>query len=326
MKTLFIGKVLVIAAICVSVCGPALARGSFYDGKGEGWLFHNWQAPVEEPVKEEPEKPEVESPTPVEEVEEKVAEDVSPKDVFLSAAWLRENMQVYMDRAIDNPTPENIAAYAYLQKVAVDKSHRFTEGMQEAVVMDPLLDENTRRPLAGAGGKAANRAAKAASKKALSELSKVAGIWFFYRSDCPYCEIEAPLLKSLQDRYGIKTYAISIDGRPMPGGFFPDFKKDNGQAEKLEVIQTPAMFVVRPGTRDIVPLGQTLLSGEELEDRLILVTRKMGLLPEETYEKTKPMRLDYRFEAPVVPEDSLDDPEAMIRQLRHQLEIDKGVR
>jgi conjugal transfer pilus assembly protein TraF len=64
----------------------------------------------------------------------------------LSTAWFRKNLEKYRDRAIDDPSAENVAAYYYLQRVMMDKAHRFTDVAREVVMSDPFLDENQRRP------------------------------------------------------------------------------------------------------------------------------------------------------------------------------------
>ena len=65
-------------------------------------------------------------------------------------------MEHYRDKAIDNPSPENVAAYYYLQRVMMDKAQRFTDMARRVVMSDPLLDENQRRPIATFAANEAN--------------------------------------------------------------------------------------------------------------------------------------------------------------------------
>ena len=65
-------------------------------------------------------------------------------------------MEHYRDKAIDNPSPENVAAYYYLQRVMMDKAQRFTDMARRVVMSDPLLDENPRRPIATFAANEAN--------------------------------------------------------------------------------------------------------------------------------------------------------------------------
>ena len=69
-------------------------------------------------------------------------------DQIAALEWIREHIGRYRDAAIDDPTPQNVALYLYLQRVALDKSSRFAAATQRAVQLDPFLDEITRRPTA----------------------------------------------------------------------------------------------------------------------------------------------------------------------------------
>mgnify|MGYP000423381356 CR=1 FL=1 len=56
---------------------------------------------------------------------------------------------------------------------------------------------------------------------ALTAIAKQAGVLFFFRSDCPYCEAQAPLLEVLTARYGFGVQAVTrhvADLRAYAGG------------------------------------------------------------------------------------------------------------
>ena len=72
---------------------------------------------------------------------------MQPAPTPLSVAWLRKKFETNRDQAIDAPAPENVAAYFYLQRVMMDKAHRFADVAQEVVMLEPRLDENVRRPI-----------------------------------------------------------------------------------------------------------------------------------------------------------------------------------
>jgi conjugal transfer pilus assembly protein TraF len=52
--------------------------------------------------------------------------------------------------------------------------------------------------------------------RAIADLGKDHVLFFFYRSDCPYCHAFAPTLAAFQARHGIQVVAISVDGGPLP--------------------------------------------------------------------------------------------------------------
>ena len=95
-------------------------------------------------------------------------------------------------------------------------------------------------------------------------------LFFFFRSDCPYCHAFAPTLEAFQARHGIRVVAISVDGGPMPG--FPYARRDNGIATTLKVTQVPAVYLAQPFTGKITPIGFGVLSESQLIERIATVT------------------------------------------------------
>jgi conjugal transfer pilus assembly protein TraF len=195
-------------------------------------------------------------------------------------------LEIYRDQAIDAPSPENVAAYFYLQRVMMDKAHRFTDVAHEVVISDPRLDENVRRPISSFAVQAANREASKTSQDSLTIIAKSTGILFFFRSDCTYCHLQAPLLKVLEDRYGFKVYPVSLDGLPMPGGLYSKFHHDQGQAAQLGVQATPSLFLLNPPGK-VLPLSQGILSLDDLTNRILTVAHTEGLITDADYDTTR---------------------------------------
>ncbi len=203
----------------------------------------------------------------------------------------------------------------------LDKAERFAEATQRAVWADPLLDETTRRPLATFAANLVNREAGAAREAALAAIAEQAGLWFFYRADCPYCEAQAPLLELLTTRYGLSVQAISLDGRPLPGGFFPTFVTDAGQAETLGVVSTPALFLVRPPD-GVVPIAQGVLSLAELKERIVNAATEAGWIPARWRERTRARVTDLRLDGTPLPAaDLTDDPDRLLDMLRSRVVV-----
>lgn len=291
----------------------------FYERGAEGWFWYAPEPPLvpepePQPAPEPPPSPLSDAPESATPKEATVATP-PPEPEPLSAAWLRANLERYQLQAIDDPSPTKVALYLYLQRLALDKASRFTEAYQRVVQSDPYLDETTRRPV-GNYANLLNRIAGQQRAAVLKDLAGEVGIWFFYRSDCPYCAAQAPVLGFLSEQTGLRVQAIALDGRPLPDGRFPAFRRDTGQAARLGVVSTPALFLVRP-PEGIVPLAQGLLSLSDLEQRLLLAAREAGWIDEDAYARTKPvvadLRLDWAGEAPL---EAPDDPEAFLDLLR----------
>jgi conjugal transfer pilus assembly protein TraF len=300
---------LVLIGLLPALPVPTAAAG-FYFRAEEGWFWYE-RAP-EPVVAPEPTPAPALPPAPLAEA----APAAEPEGLRpLSAQWLRERLGAYRDAAIDDPTPENVALYLYLQRVALDKSSRFAAATQRAVQLDPMLDEITQRPTATFAANLVNRESGTQRAAVLAELATRAGVLFFFRADCPYCEAQAPLLRLLAARYGFDILPVSLDGAPLPGGEFPAYRTDAGQAAALGVVSTPAMFLARPPT-GLVPLAQGLLSLAQLEERLILAAAEAGWISPAEHARTRAVTAELRLDPQALPEPLPEDPERLLAALR----------
>ena len=303
--------VVIIALSAPAVAGPT---GDFFGQHREGWFFYELE-PIPQP---EPEQSQASPPSPPAPPVAAPAEPPAPAgSAPLSAAWFRANLDRYRDAAIDSPTPANVAAYYYLQRVALDKANRFAEVAQQVVLTDPHLDEGARRPLASFAAAEVSAQASEARTAVVRSLAQQAGIWFFFRSDCPYCHLQAPVLKLLEQQYGFVVYPISVDGAPLPDSPFPEFARDTGQSQALQVTTVPALYLVRP-PQDVLPVGQGVLSLDQLVQRMLMAAAQAGWISPADYEQTRPVRMDLLFQADnAVPKaDALQSPGQLLEYLR----------
>ena len=197
----------------------------------------------------------------------------------------------------------------------MDQSSRFARVSERVVQGDPVLDEITRRPTANFGANLADKQASAAGDALLERLAGETALWFFFRSDCPYCDAQAPLLEALVQRYGFAVLAVSLDGAGLADGTFPAFDIDRGQAEALGVISTPAMFLARPDQGAVAPIAQGLLSLAQLRDRIVLAAVQAGWVTEAEANRIRSGPADARSAAATLaalPE----DPSALLEALR----------
>ncbi len=199
--------------------------------------------------------------------------------------------------------------------MALDKSTRFAAATQRAVQLDPFLDEVTQRPTATFAANLVNRRSGDRRDAVLTGIAKQAGVLFFFRSDCPYCEAQAPLLQILAARYGFPVLPVSLDGAPLPGGQFPGYRRDSGQAQGLGVVSTPALFLVRP-PGDIVPLSQGLISLAQLQERLLVAAVQAGWISEREYASARPVTADLTLDPRRLPAEFPDDPAELLALLR----------
>jgi conjugal transfer pilus assembly protein TraF len=272
------------------------SNSRFYDRKAEGWFWYNEEIPEEEPEQEEIE-PEITAVQPKQEEQSTPELSIPQGPNVLSSAWFRENLPKYKDQAWDNPTIENVRVYMYLQRYAMDRSEQFADATELAVVGDPFLDEETRRPSATFASQKLDRWAGQEKDSLTRNIAKKAGIFFFFRSDSGTSRTQAPILKMLAARDGFTILPISVDGKPLPNDIFPQYKIDDGQAEKLGVTTFPALFLVSENN-EIEPISQGVLSLADIKHRIVLVAQRRGWITEEEFNKTIPiMNLDSNIAA-----------------------------
>lgn len=287
---------------------------SFFLDKQRGWFWR--ETTPDTSIEQTPGPPQT---------EEKISSNPNPPSEphrppeYLSAEWFRKNLEHYKDAAVDNPTEKNVAAYYYLQRVMMDKAQRFATVAQRVVMSDPRLDENNRRPLATFASNAANQMATQANEQAMSTISKQAGLLFFFRSDCHFCEAQAPLLTVLEQRFGFKIYPVSLDGKPMPSGFYKQFRSDTGQAKALGVMSTPALFLMKP-PNEILPIAQGVVSLDDLTSRVLLSAKNAGWISDRLFSTARGVT-DSTFlipEAGTLTEPVMNDPGRLVETLRAQ--------
>lgn len=275
--------------------------GRFIERKSEGWYWYK------DPKEKKPKSP-VPEPT--------ANADAKPKkDEPFSSAWLRKNLPVFRERAIDSPTQENIEAYMYAQRVAMDKAQNFSEATQRVVYADPFLDENNRVPMSSFAKPAFLLSMEKAGNEALNGLAKTGGLWMFFDSQCDYCKVQAHILNRVAQKHGFITKFISLDGKGTPD--IPKFVKDNGHAAMLNMRVTPTtVFVVPPKTYLIVSQG--MMAETQLEERILIAAESQNLLPPELAAKVT------QYARGVLKTDDMqngagDDPAVWVKILKDRL-------
>ena len=318
MRAICHAGVVIVGVVTASALLPGTARSAtgtidqYFEHHGEGWFWYEIEP---EPPPEKPPKPPAESPA-----NQKAPPQTVVEPPPLSAEWLRLNLPKYLDRALDAPTPDNVASYYYLQRVALDKSNKFSDVAQEVVTEDYALDEVSRRPLATYAVNEMNRVAGATRGAVLREIGAKAGILFVYRSECQYCQVQAPVLKAFARLYGFTILPISLDGMPMADGSFPDYRPDTGQARELGVQQTPAMFLAQPPNR-VVELAQGALSIDELTERVVMAAKQLGLIDEKAYDGTRPIQATPLATDLQPSPEVATDPQKLIDYIRNSVRI-----
>lgn len=281
------------------------AKEQFFERKDEGWYWYKDPADKKKQEKKQDEP----APAPVSKSEK-------PADPPFSVSWLRRNLPVLLDRAIDNPTKENIEAYMYAQRITMDKSQRFAEETQKVVYADPYLDENNRVPLASFARSDWLFQADSSQKEAMRHLSKVSAIWLFFDSRCDFCKKQVDILEGFREKYGFIVKYISIDGKALPG--MKDYLVDQGQSKTLEVKLTPTTVLVAPPDKYLV-VSQGAMAEDQLMERIFLAADTTGLIPKDLVARADPYRRGVLDTKDIEGAPTDDDPAKWVQFLKEKL-------
>ena len=263
--------------------------GSFWEDKAEGWYWYTKQPEVVKKKPKKKEEPKVVI-TETKEPEKKEGKTQAP-EVF-SADWVKKNLEVYKKLAWDNPTVENMRAYLYLQRFALDRSEQFAYAGQLALQGDPFLDEVARHPMGGSANKDVTNLISGEHTYVLKKLFKKVGLFFVFKNDCYLCDKQAELLNVAKNKFGISIQAVSLDmpnERCRAAQYFPDYIINPDIVAQQKIKALPSTFFFNGETNDIKPLLQGFVTYADLTRRTISAATKYHWLSTEDLNLIKPV-------------------------------------
>lgn len=202
---------------------------------------------------------------------------------------LQKTLEDYRNIAVMRPSEANVRRYMELEAQVVNRASYFADVAQRVAWATPELDPTLQgRPVNAQALEVFERQQRTDRSASVAALGNDHVLFFFFRSDCPYCHAFAPTLQAFQARHGIQVVGVSVDGGPMRG--FPNARTDNGIATTLRVTQVPAVFLAQPSTGKITPIGTGVLSESQLLERIAIVSSPAGeaMLPSATHRLALP--------------------------------------
>lgn len=219
---------------------------SYYENHETGWYwFDDPSTKTDSPKHSQA----VTKPTPGEKVDE-----------------VKKTIKEALDQAIIEPTPQNVEKYITLQNQMSQRANQFANTWQEVLLKHPELNYSISHPTNNVALQVYHENESKKRNVVLEKFAQHSGLFFFYRSTCPYCKRFAPILRHFADVNHITIIAITMDGIALPE--FPDSKHDNGQAEKFHVTVEPSLYAVDPSTQKAYPVAFGLTSESELQNNI----------------------------------------------------------
>lgn len=220
----------------------------------------NWYCDIEPaPIVEQPSKP----------AEVKKAKTREEDALERLEAW-QKDLKAKRALSILEPTPENVKAYIQAQEHLTQTASLYSDVWRRVVWQNPDLNYELKRPANNAAIATYTNARKAAEKRTLDEINKEWGLFFFFRSDCPYCHRLSPTLKFLSDTYGITVFPVSVDGGTLPE--YPNPQRDNGMVQKLGIRQVPMLVLGNVNDKRLIPLSSGVISAQDVIERIYVLT------------------------------------------------------
>ena len=266
---------------------------SFFGNNSEGYWWYK-KEPEKQKKKPEKVKPKVEVQIAQEKPKEepKKVEPPKPKAPEVgSTDWIKVNLESYQKLAIDKPTVENLTAFLYMQRLAIDRAEQFAEAGRIAVMNDPLLDAHAISTMGGGNTAAHEVYLDSEQNHFLKRLYKKIGIFYILKNRCYNCDEQSMMLHYAQKKYGMTVKAISLDELTKGSktlDYFPDYTIRPNLITKLKIFALPATFLYNAETDQIEPLMQGLATTAEINQRVMNKSMQLGWITKDDYKSVKP--------------------------------------
>lgn len=205
--------------------------------------------------------------------EEDESKQKNQEDYKAKLDELKATLEEKKAKAVIYPTEENIKDYMEYQQMVLNKSGVFADQWRRTLWKTPELDYTLKRPVSKIGKEVWVDQRNKDVKQTVQQINERYGIFFIFKSGCPFCHKYSPILKSFQNKYGIVIMPISMDGGGLPE--WKDFVVNKGQIERMgmEISAVPATILFDKETKELIPIGFGALSHTDLESRIYAITK-----------------------------------------------------
>ena len=262
--TLYIGTC--AAVVWVLTAAPATAAAEWRPWCGEpgsdrslGWHFYCDPAAPSKPAEPDAVVPPAGLPP---------AEPSATAEIERMRQQLEESRAV----AILEPTPENVAAYLYLQQASLQRASTFSDVFRRVVWTTPDLDYTLTRPAGALAKQVWSDDRLAAVEKALVNLGERYGLIYLGDAGCAGCRVFGPLLRAFAIRHDLDVLAVSMTGEALEG--WPEAVPDNGRAAQLGLdgAPVPAVVLFDTETAQVLPVSFGIVAEDQLAERIYALT------------------------------------------------------
>lgn len=249
--------------ICINLNSAYTTQSNFINHKAEGWHWYEDRSFI----KQDENKHDTEQ-----ESSKKVDKTITPMQIIKN---FKSEMEKRLHTALVYPTISNMRAYQEIQKMMFERSEQFAKTWLQVVYTHPHLDYTIKHPVSQAARHVYLDQQNQNLTIKIKKLAQQFGLFFFFKSSCPYCHHFAPIVKSFSTKYGWPVLAISMDGSKLAE--FPDAITDNGAAAKLNIEHLPTLLAVNPSSEHVIPLSYGMSSQDQIEQRITVLVKEENL-------------------------------------------------
>ena len=185
---------------------------------------------------------------------------------------MRQALEASRAVAILEPTPENVAAYLYLQQESLQRAATFSDVFRRVVWSTPELDYTLTRPAGALAKQLWSDDRRSARENALANLGERYGLIYLGDAGCAGCRVFGPLLRAFALRHGLDVLAVSMTGEALEG--WPEAVPDNGRARELGLdgAPVPAVVLFDTETGQVLPVSFGVIAEDQLAERIYALT------------------------------------------------------
>ena len=202
----------------------------------------------------------------------KKKKELSLEDYTYSQLWnmhpkeFRELSKQFLERAVQNPTEDNVYEYLVLQDIARRKAAAFTGTFTLVTQQHPELTMNDVVPRAAPGRVALKKMVKEDISRTIDSARGDFALVVFTRQGCRFCAAQRSILEFFQQRHDwpMKVTDIGMDPRGA------------NLAASMGIDRVPAIVVVCRETGKYMPVSVGVIAVDELEKRLYYAIQYMS--------------------------------------------------
>lgn len=249
----FIHSVIISSLLILISWNAFSAQNDTYCDMGFGWHFYCDEVKQEEDLEDQKK-------------EEK-------RDYKAELEQMQQELESKKVRAIIDPTSEHVRDYMTYQQKMLEKASTFSDVWARVLWENPYLDYTLKVPTNTMAKHKWIDEKRNNIVKSLKSLNERYGLFFVYRSTCPYCHKYSPVIKNFGEEYGVDIVAISADGLTIKG-WENNTITDIAAIGKLgiEIKAVPATILYDSQEEKVMSVGFGILSRTDLENRIYILT------------------------------------------------------